>query len=634
MFQRFVKTMKLLLGLDRAYKRAVVITVDALICTVAVWLAFSLRLGVWDLWSKPIFTFGLTCLVFWLPVFYYTGVYQIVFRFAGSGTILGLAKATLGFFVPIFVIYGLYGITGVPRTVSVLHPILFFCGLVLSRIVMRYLLVDILSAGAFRGKYKNILIYGAGSSGQQLAASLKHDPSMRLFGFADDNSAVTGHRINGKKVYAGANIQSVVHDHAITDVLLAMPSTPRSVQQRLIARLSHLSVRVQVLPSLNKILDGQLKITDLRDVSIEDLLGRAAVSPDDLLMKQAIAGKTVLVTGAGGSIGSELCRQILASRPETLVLAEITEHALYQIEHELVDRCRDENVACAIIAELVNVAEQTQVARLFRKWQPDIVFHAAAYKHVPLIEANPISGMRNNIYGTLHSAIEANRFGVTKFILVSTDKAVRPTNVMGASKRACELILQSLSSRDDMTTQFSMVRFGNVLGSSGSVVPKFMKQIRAGGPVTLTDQRITRFFMTIPEAAQLVIQAGAMARGGEVFLLDMGDSVRIADLAISMINLSGLTVRSSDHPDGDIEIVEIGLRPGEKLYEELLINARSEHTDHERIMRAEERFIEWPQLEHSLTQLERQLLSGDSAAALSILKTMVPEFSQSLLENK
>lgn len=629
--EALISLAKWLLGLDRIYKRAFVVLIDAVICIASVVIAFSLRWGVWDFGSIPMARYTAIAIALWLPIFFLSNIYRAIFRFAGAGTLLSLAKATGIYAAVLIVTSAVVTITGVPRTIAILHPIIFFAGLALSRIVMRYILVDILNRHGYRGQHKNILIYGAGSAGQQLAASLRDEPSMHLVGFIDDNRNIAGQRLNGKPVHTGDALESLIKKYEVSDVLLAMPSIPKPVEKMIITKLSNIGVKVKKLPSLSNMVSGNITVSDLREISIEDLLGRSSVQADNMLMNDAVDGKIVLVTGAGGSIGGELCRQIMTCNPKQLILADVSELALYTIHQELRDAQPDDAVL-QIIPQLVNVADKSQIARLFRKNTPDIVFHAAAYKHVPLVEANPLAGIRNNIFGTLNTVLEAEAVGVPNFILISTDKAVRPTNVMGTTKRTCELILQAIVARGSKTN-FSMVRFGNVLGSSGSVVPRFMNQIKAGGPVTLTDKRITRYFMTIPEAAQLVVQAAGMAKGGEVFLLDMGASVRIIDLAKSMISLSGLSLRSKDNPDGDIEIVEIGLRPGEKLYEELLIGNSPKETDHKQIMKANENYVEWNILETMLIDLERELAEGHATPAVAQLKRIVPEFGDAQSHN-
>jgi FlaA1/EpsC-like NDP-sugar epimerase len=497
----------------------------------------------------------------------------------------------------------------------------------MSRILVRYIISDLLGQRAFGGETKRVLIYGAGSAGQQLALSTRHYPGMYLLGFVDDDRRLRGQRLDGSPVFHSSELASQVERLDVTDILLAVPTMSRSKRKGIVDDLKQFSVHVQTLPQMQDIVAGKVSIADLREVEVDDLLGRDAVAPNDLLLGRTIVGKTVMVTGAGGSIGSELCRQIMAIGPQRLVLVEMTEYALYKIEQEL-----RENAAAGLFRsdieihpELINTTAARPVSSLLAAYRPDTLFHAAAYKHVPLVEHNPISGMGNNIISTRNLVQAAEQNEVSHFILISTDKAVRPTNIMGASKRVCEQILQARA-KVGSKTRFTMVRFGNVLGSSGSVVPRFKEQIANGGPVTLTHKDIIRYFMTIPEAAQLVIQAGSMANGGEVFVLDMGKPVKIYDLACTLINLSGLTVRDADTPDGDIAIEEIGLRPGEKLFEELLIGENPMPTKHQRIMQAMEGHMEWRDLSPALDQLEKHVHDGNRDAAVSLLRNLVPEY--------
>jgi FlaA1/EpsC-like NDP-sugar epimerase len=602
----------------------IVLLTDAVLCVTASWLAFSIRFSEWMPWSTPVIAFTLAALLLFPPIFFFTGTYRHIFRFVGAGTISQLASATAVLSVPLLAVFMLQQVEGVPRTLPILFPILFFLMTGTVRIVARHLLVEVAGAGPKRYESTRCIIYGAGTAGQQLAASLRHDSRRVLVAFADDDPNLQGQSIDGVRVYPADQLKRVIAERQIGAIFLAMPEATRSRRQAIIRELSETDVKVQTLPSVAEVLEGRVSISDLREIRIEDLLGRDPVDPDSALLERTIGGgKTVLVTGAGGSIGSELSRQIVAAAPARLVLAEMSEHNLYQIERELSETAR--LGSSEIIPELVNVADQPQARRLLERWTPDTVFHAAAYKHVPLVETNVVSGLRNNIDGTLNMAVAAAAVEVSHFVLVSTDKAVRPTNVMGASKRVCELILQALAGRQT-ATRFAMVRFGNVLGSSGSVVPQFEKQIRAGGPLTLTHRDITRYFMTIPEAAQLVIQAGSMAEGGDVFLLDMGEPIRIFDMAKEMIRLAGRTLRDEAHPEGDIEIQEIGIRPGEKLYEELLIDSSSEPTRHPRIMRAREASLPQDVLFPQLDALHECFESGDSQGALAILRRIVPEY--------
>ena len=618
-----------LLGLERWQKRALVLLSDMVLCALAAWLAFSIRYSVWMSWSTPLKAFTVVALCVFPTVFLFAGTYRHIFRFAGSGTIMQLASAIAMATFPMVLLFSVNQADGVPRTVTVLHSILFFLLAAVSRIVARYILADLIGAGSRAQGISRCLIYGAGTAGQQLQASIMHDPSMALVGFVDDDRRLHRQRLDGVPVYHSDHLAETIQSHSVRTVFIAIPNLSRSQRKEIIERLSGRDVQVQILPSVADVVEGRVSISDLREIRIEDLLGRDPVKPNELLLGRIVRHKTVLVTGAGGSIGSELCRQLLMAYPARLILAEMSEAALFRIDSEL--RGNENAEKCEIISELVNVADATQMTRLFKRFVPDTVFHAAAYKHVPLVEANAVSGMRNNILGTRNAAVAARDAETENFVLVSTDKAVRPTNVMGATKRVCELVLQAMAMRDG-PTKFSMVRFGNVLGSSGSVVPYFQNQIEQGGPVTLTHRDITRFFMTIPEAAQLVIQAGAMSQGGEVFLLDMGEPVKIYDLARTMIELSGRSVQDEDNPDGDIAIVEIGLRPGEKLYEELLIGSNSKKTRHSQIMQAREFAWEPEELDPLIARLEDQLKIGDTAASLAILRQLVPEYERAEAE--
>lgn len=614
-----------LLMRERATKRLVVLAIDMVICIVSVWVAYSLRMGEWSFASRPVLIVAGVALMIFPPIFFVTGTYRHIFRFAGGRTVLQLGYAASVLTIVFVAVFAVVSIPGVPRTMALLFPIIFFGLLAVSRICMRYFLVDMLGSQAMVADAKRVLIYGAGSAGQQLATSLRRDINFAVLGFIDDDRRLDKQKLDGLSVFHVNRIGKTISDLRIDTIFLALPRISRARRRAIIKELRDYPVHVLALPSINDLASGKVSINDLREIQIEDLLGRDPVAPNELLLGRTIVGKTVMVTGAGGSIGSELSRQILRLRPTRLVLVEMTEHALYVIDRELTDAMRAEGLECELVPELVNVTNRASVRRLFARWQPDTVFHAAAYKHVPLVEANMISGMRNNIVGTLNAALTARENETEHFVLISTDKAVRPTNIMGASKRICELILQGLA-EEDGRTRFTMVRFGNVLGSSGSVVPKFQRQIREGGPVTLTHRDVTRFFMTIPEAAQLVIQSSALADGGEVFLLDMGAPVRIYDLAKTMIELAGLTVRDEHNPDGDIEVIEVGLRPGEKLYEELLIDDTSEPTRHTRIRRAREKFVSMSELNGQLDILMAAFDQGDRETARRILRRLVPEY--------
>ncbi|NIJ36419.1 FlaA1/EpsC-like NDP-sugar epimerase [Sphingopyxis panaciterrae] len=611
---------------SRVQRQIAAVAIDGFLCVVAVWIAFSLRLGVWELASPPILSFAAVALLVWYPIAWKTGVYRSLIRFSGARTIGDLAIACALLSLPLFVVCFIFRLPDVPRTLSILHPIIFLLLLGASRIAIRFVLLDLFKVVSVNAR--RVVVYGAGRAGQQLALSLRHESQVHLVGFIDDDLRLDGQRLDGVPVFGANRLQTLLEGTEIDEVLLAIPSASRARRREIIETLQGEEVYVRSLPNLTGIIEGSVTVNDLREIQIEELLGRETVAANQLLMSRTTAGKIVLVSGAGGSIGSELCRQIVRCRPARLVLLEQSEYALYAIEQELIELMRELRIDVPLVLELASASERSSMNRIYSYHRPETVFHAAAYKHVPLVEANPISGLRNNIMGTLHSVAAAEAVGVANFILISTDKAVRPTNIMGASKRVCELILQARAERPEVKTVFSMVRFGNVLGSSGSVVPRFKAQIAAGGPVTLTHRDITRYFMTIPEAAQLVIQASAMAKGGEVFVLDMGQPVRIFDLATSMIHLSGLSVRSAENPDGDIQIVETGLRPGEKLYEELLIGDNPEKTNHPRIMRAREGLWPWEDLERELQSLDTTIrVSGDSVEAVQTISGLVPEFA-------
>lgn len=621
-----------LAGRPRSERRWMAVVIDAGLLVVAAIIALQLRTGKWFVWG-PYFgmlvAFGAS---FWFPIAWARNIYSSLIRFSGGRTMMSLAIACAIFTVPMVIMLSFVSFPGIPRTMGLLYPMTFLALLCFSRLALRFIVVDLLHTGNKQFERHGICIYGAGRAGQQLAMALRHEPQMKLVAFIDDDPRLRGQLLDGIPVHESAHLPALIDEYRIDEVLLAIPSAARSRRRQIIEDLSERGVAVRSLPSVGNIIEGQVSISDLREIQIEELLGRDPVAPNELLLGKTLAGRVVLVTGAGGSIGSELCRQILACRPSRLILVEQSELGLYEIERELSSAAFRGGLGSEVVPELCDVSDRASIRRIFEKYRPDTAFHAAAYKHVPLVEVNPISGLRNNVFGTFHTALAAEAVGVSHFILVSTDKAVRPTNVMGSSKRICELVLQARAAAGSATV-FSMVRFGNVLGSSGSVVPLFRQQIRAGGPITLTDRRITRYFMTIPEAAQLVIQAGAMAKGGEVFVLDMGQSVRIYDLAVSMIRLCGLTERSAHNPAGDIEIVEIGLRPGEKLYEELLIGDDPQPTGHERIIRAHETMLPWPALEAVLTAMHDRLEAGDAGAALALMEKLVPEYRTARIEN-
>jgi FlaA1/EpsC-like NDP-sugar epimerase len=619
-----------LLMLQRPVKRALALGADAFVCAVTVWMAFNLRLESWTAWSSAHFTAFVGAVAFALPLFVVFGLYRAIFRYAGLPALMTVLKAVAFYALLYCFAFSVVGVPGVPRSVGVLQPLLLLLGVTLSRAFVRYWLGGVYLGIVNRERLPRVLIYGAGSAGRQLIAALKTSPELVVVGLLDDDDRLHGQVLNGLKIYKPTAIVALVDKLRVTQVFLAIPSASRARRNEILEVVRAAHVQVRTLPGVLELAQGKVQVSDLKELDIEDLLGRDPVPPNLQMLAKNITGKIVMVTGAGGSIGAELCRQIVKARPAVLLLVELTEFALYVIEHELQIVVSDTSFGdVQLVPLLANVRDMSRMDEILRTWKPHTVYHAAAYKHVPLVEHNPAEGVKNNVLGTLNTAQLAAVHGVSDFVLVSTDKAVRPTNVMGASKRLAEMVLQAQAlamSEACGKTCFSMVRFGNVLGSSGSVVPLFRKQIKDGGPMTLTDERITRYFMTIPEAAQLVIQAGAMASGGDVFVLDMGEPVKIIDLARRMIELSGLAVRDDANPNGDIEIQVTGLRPGEKLYEELLIGDNPLPTSHSRIMKAHEVFLPWDELQAKIADLTLALEVNDVPFIRILLKDLVPGY--------
>lgn len=610
-----------LFTLPRWQKRLIMLGVDVILLLTAVWLSFALRLGSW----QPELNDGIWLLIVvpWvtLPVFVAIGLYRAVIRFMGGQALVAVMQGVTLSAIMLGMLAFAFNWEGIPRSI---YPIYWGVALLLIG-SSRYFIRRYYHTTHRSPECQHIAIYGAGDSGTQLALALEHMPTYRVCAFLDDNTALQNSVIHGIRVYSPQKLEELTAAKGITQILLAMPSLEHQRRREIIEQLESSAVHVRTIPQLAELVSGQHAITELREIAIDDLLGRMPVAPDADLLHKCITGKAVMVTGAGGSIGSELCRQIIRLQPSVLVLFDSSEFALYQIEQELISLCKHEKLDAPLVAMLGSVQNYQRVDEILHRYRIDTLYHAAAYKHVPMVEHNPIEGLRNNVFGTLNTAKAARAAGVRHFILISTDKAVRPTNIMGASKRMAELVLQGLAQMPGDTT-FSMVRFGNVLGSSGSVVPLFRKQIQAGGPLTVTHPDIIRYFMTIPEAAQLVIQAGAMARGGEVFVLDMGEPVKILDLAKRMIHLSGLRVRDESTPEGDIAIQFTGLRPGEKLYEELLIGDAPQQTHHARIFMAHEDALGWMEMAQVLEQLETICQQRNLPAISRLLKKYIHGF--------
>ncbi len=609
------------LTIPRAGKRMLVLGIDALLCIATVAIAYFLRLDLWKLPEGTQWLSYIGALLLAIPLFVSFGLYRAIFRYAGWGALTAVIRACAVYALLYSSVFTFLGVRDIPRTTGLIQPVLLFVAIGMSRAIARYWLGGGYAQMRRLGDRPKLLIYGAGSAGRQLAAALETTGEMEVAGFIDDDPTLHRSVLNGKAIYPPHDLPDLFEKLNITDVLLAMPSASRARRGDIVDQMRGTAITIRTLPALMDLANGNITINDLRELDIEDLLGRDAIPPNQILLAKTIVGKTVLVTGAGGSIGSELCRQILALRPATLLLVEVSEPALYEIHREL-----HEGADIRIVPLLASVQDAARLGEIMRAWKPDTIYHAAAYKHVPLVEHNPGEGIRNNVFGTQILARAAVSAGVAHFVLISTDKAVRPTNVMGTTKRLAEMILQAMAAENTRTC-FAMVRFGNVLGSSGSVVPLFREQIRSGGPVTITDDEMTRYFMTIPEAAQLVIQAGAMAKGGEVFVLDMGEPVKIRDLAVKMIELSGLAVRDDANPGGDIEVSVVGLRPGEKLYEELLIGDNPFPTIHPRILTANEAMISMAALTEGLDRISAALTANDAPAVRQGLRNLVPEFA-------
>ncbi|EML8898394.1 polysaccharide biosynthesis protein, partial [Shigella sonnei] len=570
-----------ILELPRIVKRGIIICIDVVMVIFSFWLSYWLRLDEQTAFlSAPMWFAAAILTIFTVFIFIRIGLYRAVLRYVSAKIMLLIPVGILASTLSLVVISYSLSIM-LPRTVVGIYFLVLLLLTSGSRLLFRMILNYGVKGSA------PVLIYGAGESGRQLLPALMQAKEYFPVAFVDDNPRLHKAVIHGVTVYPSDKLSYLVDRYGIKKILLAMPSVSKSQRQKVITRLEHLPCEVLSIPGMVDLVEGRAQISNLKKVSIDDLLGRDPVAPDAKLMAENITGKAVMVTGAGGSIGSELCRQIVRYKPAKLVLFELSEYALYAIEKELSALCDKEVLNVPVIPLLGSVQRQNRLQMVMKSFGIQTVYHAAAYKHVPLVEHNVVEGVRNNVFGTLYCAESAIESGVETFVLISTDKAVRPTNTMGTTKRLAELVLQALSARQSQT-RFCMVRFGNVLGSSGSVVPLFEKQIAQGGPVTLTHRDIIRYFMTIPEASQLVIQAGAMGHGGDVFVLDMGDPVKIYDLAKRMIRLSGLSVRDDKNPDGDIAIEVTGLRPGEKLYEELLIGDSVQGTSHPRIMTANE----------------------------------------------
>jgi FlaA1/EpsC-like NDP-sugar epimerase len=652
-----------LVALPRWVKRITLLSTDVVLLVAALWLSFSLRLGVWY-WppggvENSIFGLMFVAPVVAIPIFIRFGLYRAIIRFLGMRAAWSVVQAVALYAVLWGLLALLSGVPGIPRSVVLINAMVALLAVGGSRMLMRWLLNQVQEeSGESRGRGRaRLVIFGAGEAGRQLAVGLVQSPDYKLCGFVDDAAELQGRDLMGVPILSIEQLEPFVERQRVTELLLAIPSITRKARNQIIERLRPVPVRIRTLPGIVDLAKGEVNLSELHELDVEDLLARDPAEPDESLLQAQVNDQVVMVTGAGGSIGSEICRQILRRRPKVLLLFEMSEFALYEVDqkllslvHNLVSESESESeserrgvsLVPRVIPLLGSVQDERRLTEILQAWEVDTIYHAAAFKHVPMIERSMSEAVKNNILGTVTLVKSAMVQEVKNLVFISTDKAVRPTNAMGASKRVAEMVLQALVAEktpvfDELgsdlppmevtrKTALSMVRFGNVLGSSGSVVPLFRKQIRNGGPITLTHQDIIRYFMTIPEAAQLVMQAGAMsgeAEAAEVFVLDMGEPVKIYDLASRMVELSGFRVRDEAHPEGDIEIKITGLRPGEKLYEELLIGDNPMPTQHPRIMKAHEEFVPWSELQPQLHSLQIAAENSDIEMIRGLLQRLV-----------
>ncbi len=612
-----------LISFLRDSRRAIIIIIDICLCIFCTWLASSIILEELILFKDINNSLILMSIIFSIPIFWFMGFYQIINRLTDFSTITLLFKSILVYCILYLSIILFMDLPDISKSIGIIQPMLLFFTITSSRLFIKNILNKGLDSGNL-SKKKNVLIYGAGGAGRQLVAALKNSPEYRVIGFLDDDVRLHKQFLFGYIVNDLSKLERLIQTNGVDFIFLAIPSINRSKRNQILKNLNKYQITVKTLPSISEIINGTITISDIKDLDIDDLLNRKEVEPDVKLLSQNIFQKIVMITGAGGSIGSELCRQIIRLKPRKILILELNEFALYKIHEEL----KSYNLNHKIIPLLINVQDQTKLEIILETFKVDTVYHAAAYKHVPLVEENICEGVKNNVFSTLSIAKASISKKVSNLVFISSDKAVRPTNIMGASKRLSELCMQGLHQNDKkITTKFSIVRFGNVLESSGSVIPKFKRQIKEGGPVTLTHEDVTRYFMTVKEAAQLVIQAGAMGKNSEVFVLDMGESVKIKDLIHKMITLSGLTIKNHKNLLGDIEIKITGLRPGEKLYEELLIGDNPQKTNHSKIQKIDDPFIPFNQLEKELKNLKALIDENNSLEVKNFLKKLLKSYS-------
>ena len=616
------KFLKFFLNINRNHKKVILVSLDLISSIFATWLALCIRLDKFVLINNEILIACSISFILALPIFWFFGLYKILVRYFNSSTVSIILPPLLFYSLIYFLIFSIFGIVNIPRSIGILQPILLFFLIVISRLFLKYIL-----DGSYLIKektyLKKTLVYGAGDAGRQLVAALENSKYLKVVGFLDDDDRLHGQTLQGKIIYSPLNLDDLINFQNVKTILLAIPSISRSKRIKILKTLNDKTIEVKTLPSFSDIVQGKVSLTDIKELDADDIIARDQVIPNPVLLTKNITSKVVLITGAGGSIGSELACQIAKLNPQKLLLLELNEFSLFKIYEEL----KFKNTDFKIIPLLVNVQDEIKVNEILKIFKVDTVYHAAAYKHVPLVEENICESIKNNVFATLTIAKAVLSQSVENFVFISSDKAVRPTNIMGASKRLAELCVQGLFQKvKNNNTKMSIVRFGNVLESSGSVIPKFKKQIKDGVPVTLTHPDVTRYFMTLAEASQLVIQSGAMSENCSVFVLDMGESIRLKDLIYLIVNLSGLEVKDENNKDGDIEIKIIGLRPGEKLYEELLLGDNPQKTQHPKILKAQDPFIPFDQLEVDLNILKKLLEDNKVLEVKELLAKIIKTF--------
>ena len=620
-------------SLHRYFKKIIVIITDSSLCILCTWLAFWIRLEELVLFKDFNYYPVVISIILAIPLFWLFGIYRTIFRYSGLSIIFKILISIGVYGLLYFLIIGIYGVKGVPRSIGIIQPMLLFFSVLSSRLFVKFILSINRSEKNKSVIKKKVLIYGAGSAGRQLATTLENSSEFELVGFLDDNEDLHKRVFLNNTIYSPTRLDSLLETREVKIILLALPSISKKKRNLIINKLKKTKLIIKTLPSLEDIVDGKITFSDIKDLSIDDLLDRDEVAPNYELLTKNVKSKTVLVTGAGGSIGSEICRQILKIDPKKIILVDLSEYALYLIQSNLEEMKKNLkiNKNLTIIPIIASVQNKSSISKIINFYKPNTIYHAAAYKHVSLVEQNIFEGIRNNVFGTLNllnSAIDNN---VSNFVLISTDKAVRPTSIMGASKRLSELLLQATYNKkiDQIKTTFTIVRFGNVLDSSGSVIPKFRKQISEGGPITLTHPEVSRYFMTIPEAAQLVIQSSALSAGCDIFILDMGKLIKIKDLIYKLANLSGFSIKDSKNPEGDIEILEIGLSPGEKLYEELLLGELPEPTPHPKIQKVNDPYVELDILELELKNMDINIKNNEMSNLITQLEKLVSGYNPS-----